>query len=179
MQTGMPAKAATYIERLSPGYVNQFSPFTLALAVLGTLAWFWLVKWRVGRSRHPLWKSLVLPASGVALCLLLVMTLLLSPLDNARSYRSLVQQIAARIPAGSCVLAPKAQRVQVAALEYLGGYDVDALASPTSTRCDFLIQFEGRTPSNVPGPGWRLLARERRSPKEGEVAVIYRRPAER
>jgi hypothetical protein len=135
------------------------------------------VKWRTGRSRHPLWKSLVLPAGGVALCLLLVMTLLLSPLDNARSYRSLIQRIEQRVPAGSCISAPGGQRAQVAALEYLGGFVVDATSPSTSTRCDYLVQFEGRTPASAPAGGWRLLARERRNTNDDEIAAVYRRSA--
>lgn len=175
MQTGIPAKPAMNIERLSPGYVHHFSPIGLGLAVSGTLAWLWLVKWRIGRSRHPLWKSLVLPASGVALCLLLVMTLLLPPLDNARSYRSLIQRIATRVPPGSCVSAPFAQGAQVAALEYLGGYTVDAKNSPGDTRCDFLVAFENGKPSQLAAAGWRLVARERRNGREDDIATVYRR----
>ena len=102
-------------------------PSALLFAVAGTLAWLWLVRWRTGRSRHPLWKSLVLPAGGVGLCWLLVMTLLLPPLDNARSYRSMVQRIATQVPATACVAAPDMPRAEVVALEYLGGYRVDAV----------------------------------------------------
>ncbi|MEO5696380.1 MAG: hypothetical protein ABIQ60_04505, partial [Burkholderiaceae bacterium] len=90
MQTGLPAQPAINVARLAPGYAPNFSIIALVLAIGATLAWLWLVKWRTGRSRHPLWKSMVLPASGVALCWLLAMTLLLPPLDHARGYRSLV-----------------------------------------------------------------------------------------
>ena len=72
MQTGTPAKLAANVAKLSPGYANTFSAFALALALAGTLAWLWLVRWRTGRHRHPLWKSLVLPAGGVSICWLLV-----------------------------------------------------------------------------------------------------------
>jgi hypothetical protein len=65
------------------GFVPQLSVVALAVAALGTLAWLWLVRWRTSRHRHPLWKSLVLPASGVALAWLLTMTLLLPPLTTA------------------------------------------------------------------------------------------------
>ena len=175
MQTGIPAQPAANIERLSPGYTPGFSAFTLVLAILATLAWLWLVKWRIGRSRHPLWKSLVLPASGVALCWLLVMTLLLPPLDNARSYRSLIQRIAQQVPAGACVAAPGVPRAQVVALEHLGGYRVDALTAPAATRCEFLLQMETRATPGSPGIGWKLLARERRNTSEDEITAVYRR----
>ncbi len=177
MQTGVPAQPAANIARLSPGYTPGFSAFTLALAILGTLAWLWLVKWRTGRSRHPLWKSLVLPASGVALCWLLVMTLLLPPLDNARSYRSLIQRIAQRVPSDACIAAPGMPRAQVVALEHLGGYRVDARTAPAATKCEYLLQVSPRAKPGSPGAGWKLLARERRNTSEDEITAIYRRAA--
>ncbi len=97
MQTGEPAKLAANVAKLSPGFQNTFSPIALAFAVAATLAWAWLVKWRTGRNRHPIWKSMVLPAGGVTLSLVLVMTVLLPPFDNARSYRSMVQRVARQI----------------------------------------------------------------------------------
>ena len=175
MQTGVPAQPAANIARLAPGYTPSFSLLALALAILGTLAWLWLVKWRTGRNRHPLWKSLVLPASGVALCWLLVMTLLLPPLDHARSYRSLVQRIAQQVPAGACVAAPGVPLAQVVAIEHFGRYRVDAVTPASATRCQFLLQMETRSTPSVPGTGWKLLARERRNTSEDEITAIYRR----
>ena len=177
MQTGVPKQPAANIARLAPGYTPSFSLFTLALATVGTLAWLWLVKWRTGRSRHPLWKSLVLPASGVALCWLLVMTLLLPPLDHARSYRSLVQRVARAVPARSCIAAPGASRSQVVALEHLGGFRVDAATTPSLTRCEYLVQIDASVALGRPGATWQLLARERRNTSEDEVAAVYRRVA--
>jgi len=175
IQTGVPPRAAASIARLAPGYVPSFSVLTLGLAALGTLAWLWLVKWRAGRSRHPLWKSLVLPASGVALCWLLVMTLLLPPLDHARSYRSLVQRIARVVPAGACIAAPEMPRAQVVALEYLGGYRVDAVTPAAAARCEFLLQVQTRQSARSPGAGWKLLGRERRNTNDEEITAVYRR----
>jgi len=60
-------------------------------AAAGTLAWIGLVRWRTAEHRHPVWKSLVLPASGVALAWLLSMTLMLPVVDYARSTRPLVE----------------------------------------------------------------------------------------
>jgi len=175
MQTGVPAQPATNIARLAPGYVPSFSVFALAFAGLGTLAWLWLVKWRTGRNRHPLWKSLVLPAGGVALCWLLAMTLLLPPLDQARSYRSLVQRVAKLVPKADCIAAPGLTRAQAAALEYLGGYRVDAVTPASTTACEFLLQVQTRQETRSPGPGWKLLARERRNTSDEEITAVYRR----
>jgi 4-amino-4-deoxy-L-arabinose transferase-like glycosyltransferase len=175
IETGVPAKPAANIARLAPGYTPVFSLLALLLAAAGTLAWIWLVHWRTRRTRHPLWKSMVLPASGVSLCWLLVMTLLLAPLDHARSYRSLVERIARHVPRDACVAAPGMPRAPVAALEYLGGYRVDAITPAASTPCRYLLLMETRGHSVPAGPDWRLVSRERRSTNEDEVTTVYRR----
>ena len=72
MQTGVPSQPAANVARLAPGFQASFSLLTLAVALVATLAWAWLVKWRVGRHRAAIWKSLVLPAGGAALCLSLI-----------------------------------------------------------------------------------------------------------
>jgi 4-amino-4-deoxy-L-arabinose transferase-like glycosyltransferase len=175
IQTGFPAKPAANVARLSPGYTPTFSVLALALALAGTLAWMWLVKWRIGRSRHPLWKSLVLPAGGVALCWLLVMSLLLVPLDHARSYRSLIERIAQQVPRNACIAAPGMSRAQLVALERLGGYLVDGVTAAAATKCPYLLLMETRDQPSSPGPGWQLLARERRNNSDDEITAIYRR----
>jgi len=174
MQTGVPAKPAANIARLAPGYPPSFSLIALLLAIAGSAAWLWLVHWRTRRSRHPLWKSMVLPASGVSLCWLLVMTLLLPPLDHARSYRSLVSRIAQQIPRDACISAPGLPRAQVVALEYLGGYRVDATTPAAASSCAYLMLIETRQPA-APAPGWQLVARERRNTNDEEVTAVYRR----
>lgn len=175
MQVGVPAKPAANIVRLAPGFAPSFSILALLPALAATLAWIWLVRWRSGRHRHPLWKSLVLPAGGVALCWLLVMTLLLPPLDYASSYRTMVQRVAQHVPREACIGAPGMPRGQVAALEVHGGYRVDAVRSADQTECQYLLQSELRQ-QVVPAPsGWQLVARERRSRSDEALTAIYRR----
>jgi hypothetical protein len=177
MQTGIPAQPARNIERLAPQYVHQFSALALALAIVGTLAWLWLVKWRTGRSRHPLWKSLVLPAGGVALCWLLAMSLLLLPLDRARGFRQQVQRIALLVPTDACIAAPGMSRAQVVALEQLGHYRVDAVTPISDTSCEFLLLAPGPPQSQGAPAGWQWLGRERRNNSDEEQTLLYRRNA--
>jgi 4-amino-4-deoxy-L-arabinose transferase-like glycosyltransferase len=175
MQTGVPPQPAANVAKLAPGYLRGFSLWALLPALAATLAWLWLVKWRTGRSRHPLWKSLVLPAGGVALCWLLAMTLLLPPLDQARSYRSMIQRVERYVPRGSCLAAPGVSRAQVMALDYLGGFRVDAVTSAAETDCAYLLQMETRLSAVAPASTWKLLARERRTANDPETVAIYRR----
>ena len=120
MQTGVPAKPAANVAKLAPGFVPEFSFWLFAAAALASLAWIWLVSWRVGAHRQALWKSLVLPAAGATLCWLLLMTLWLPLLDFGRSYGPVSRRIASMVPAGSCVLADGLSQAQIAALQYHG-----------------------------------------------------------
>ncbi len=175
VQTGVPAKPAANIARLAPGFTPQFSALALALALLATGCWIWLVRWRTGRHRDALWKSLVLPAGGVALCWLLLMTLGLPILDYARSNRPLVERLSRHVPARECIAAPGQAWHLIAALEYFGRYRVDARYGATQTRCSYLLRVE---PVGQPGAtpeGWTRVARERRPTDRNNLAVVYRR----
>ena len=174
MQTGVPAKPAANVARLAPGFVPVFSAVALVAALAGTLAWLWLVRWRTGRNRHPLWKSLVLPAGGVALCWLLLMTLWLPLLDHARSYRSVVARIAEQAAPDSCVAAPQMPRSLLASLEAMGGLKVDAITPADTTPCDLLLRAE-RGGADDQLPGWTLQARLPRPTSRDDVTLMYRR----
>jgi 4-amino-4-deoxy-L-arabinose transferase-like glycosyltransferase len=176
MQTGVPARPAANVARRVVGFTPSFSLLALVLAVVGTLAWLWLVRWRTGRHQHALWKSLVLPASGVALCWLLLMTLWLPVLDYARSYRPLIERIARHVPRDACIAGPDLPRGQIVALEHMGGYRVDATSADA---CGYLLRLEGISRPRPAPAGWSLVSRERRPADREEVTAIYRRTGAR
>jgi hypothetical protein len=172
MQTGVPPKIAFNVTKLAPGFVPQFSAAELVAAVLGTIAWLWLVRWRTGRHRQALWKSMVLPAAGVALNWLLLMSLWLPLLDYARSYRPLIVRLSSHVPAGACVYAPELARSQLAALEVMGGWRVEL---SDSGHCVWRI---ASVPLDKPAAnlsGWTLVVRERRPADRIETMAVYRR----
>lgn len=178
MHTGVPAKPMANILRLAPGFAPSFSLLALMLAALATIAWVWLVRWRTSRHRHPLWKSLALPAGGVALAWLLAMSLWLPALDYARSSRSWVNQMAPHVPFGQCVLAPGMSAPGVAALEVFGGYRVRAAGAAlggSEAGCDAMV-LQARVGNQPRQPdGWRLLAEVHHPVDRVEQYWLYRR----
>ena len=178
LHTGAPARTAERITKLVPGTEAQFSWLALIVALIGTVLWLGLVRWRTARVSHALWKSLVLPAGGVALCWLLFMTLWLPILDQARSYRALVERMRPDVPADTMVCAPRATVALLTGLEYFGQYRVDGLA-PTSgegaRHCEVLIvQLPGR--AAIPEvKGWQPRAKHNQRTRNSEQIVIYRR----
>jgi 4-amino-4-deoxy-L-arabinose transferase-like glycosyltransferase len=179
IMVGVPAKPAANVAKLAPGFVPEFSWVALLVALAATFCWFWLLRWRTGRHREALWKSLVLPAGGVALCWLLLMTLGLPILDYARSNRPLVERLSRHVPAGECIAAPGQPVSLVASLEVFGGYRVDARRGPANTRCRYMVRIEPAA-QGAPAPeGWTRVARERRPTDRNNLATVYRRDAAR
>ncbi len=182
MHTGVPAKPAANIAKLAPGFTPQFSALALLLALAGSAAWVALVRWRSGRHREALWKSLVLPAGGVALCWLLLMTLWLPLIDYARSPRPLVDRLARAMPAGACVNAPGASPVLVAALEYFGRWRVQAqpdAGQQADPACPWLLRVTRLRAATATSPEpdlqrWQLQAQERRPTERDELTLLYR-----
>lgn len=179
MHTGVPAKPAANVAKLAQGFVPSFSWLALALALLGSAAWIWLVRWRTGRHREALWKSLVLPAGGVALCWLLAMTLWLPVLDFARSPRLWIQRVAVHVPPGACVAAPGATTATVAALEYFGGWRVEARRDAAPTACPYLVMITRARPLPSAPPGYEQIAEVQRPAERDERTLVFRRSGAR
>ncbi len=175
LHTGVPAKPAANVAKLAPGFEPTFSLLALLLAAAGTLAWLWLVRWRTGRHREALWKSLVLPAGGVALCWLLLMTLWLPLLDYARSPRPWVKRISALVPAQACIAAPGLPPATVAALEHMGRWRVDAGPAAMDGPCRYAMQVTRSQPLPPAPAGWKLAGTARRPTDRGEFTLVYRR----
>lgn len=158
LQTGFPSQPAANVARLAPGFTHSFSFTTFFIATCASLVWAWLVKWRVGRHQAAIWKSLVLPAGGAALCWLLLMTLWLPLLDFARSYAPLVRQATAIMPqTPGCVATLGLSRSQIAAFQFHGGLDLEGFTASSS--CRWLIvdlQSLGQRPDITQNSNWKL-----------------------
>ena len=158
LQTGLPAQPAANVARLAPGFAHSFSLVAFLIAICASLVWAWLVKWRVGRHQAAIWKSLVLPAGGAALCWLLLMTLWLPLLDFARSYAPLVRQATAVMPqTPGCVATLGLSRSQIAAFQFHGGLELEGLT--TSSTCRWLIadvQSIDQRPNIMQSSNWKL-----------------------
>lgn len=177
MQTGVPAKPAANVARLAPGFVPQFSMLALATALAATVGWFSLVWWRASRNRAPIWKSLVLPASGATLGWLLLMTLWLPLLDYARSYgpqvRSVVQALGTT---PGCIQTVGLSRAQVAALQFHGGLTLERAG--LQDECRWLLANIASWPASehtVNAALWQPSATIARPTDKEDVLLLFKR----
>lgn len=178
MQTGVPAKPAANVAKLAPGFVPQLSVVAFIFAVTATLAWAWLVRWRTGRHRAALWKTLVLPAGGAALCWTLVMTLWLPVLDYARSYAPQVRAISERVGQPYCISELALDRPHIAALRHHGNFNVQPLLGGQA--CPWLLVGPvaiARLHEVVNLDGWRLIGTLRRPTSPADDLLLYQRIA--
>ncbi|HZN47256.1 MAG TPA: hypothetical protein VFB71_06505 [Ramlibacter sp.] len=176
LQTGIPAKPAANVAKLAPGFQPSFGWVAFIAALLATLAWLWLVRWRTSRSREAIWKSLVLPASGAALGWLLVMTLWLPVLDYARSYVPVVQGLTSRMDQPGCVEVFGLTRPQIAALRYHGKLDVRSAEIPSN--CPWLVaaqDLQGSLPMALNLRQWTLVTTVRRPTDQRENLLLYKK----
>ena len=175
MQTGWPPQPAANVARLAPGFIPAFEYLPLALALAGSALWVWLVHWRVGRHRTALWKSLVLPSAGAALCWLLLMTLWLPLLNYARSYVPLVEQVKLAIPETACVAIQGLNAGQIAGLKWHGPWRLENLSA--ASRCEWLLvdPHWASDPTHAPDPlQWARVQIVQRPPRAYENLLIYR-----
>jgi hypothetical protein len=188
MQTGWPAQPAANVKRLFPGFEPSFGWGALAVASAATAVWVWLVVWRTSKHRHALWKSMVLPAGGAALCWLLLLTLWLPLLDFARSYKPWVEQIQTimakqdgREMRNACMLSYGLDVGQMTAFHYHGGFDVKVLEMTSTEQqrtCAWLLvdnDLRPELPNVVRLNEWTRVRTIRRPSDNNEDVTLYYR----
>ncbi len=176
MQTGFPSQPAANVARLAPGFEPQFSWLAFAIAVVATLVWGWLVKWRVGRHRAAIWKSLVLPAGGAALCWTLLMTLWMPLLNYTQSYNALVRHTLERMEPRGCVETLGLKAGKLAAFQIYGQLELKPIQA--QAQCPWLISEPGEAtmqPRWVNQTQWDLMAQMHHPADGNETVLLYRR----
>ncbi|MCF8210710.1 MAG: hypothetical protein K9K38_15110 [Rhodoferax sp.] len=176
MQTGFPSQPAANVARLAPGFNASFSLLSLTFAITATLAWAWLVRWRVGRHRSAIWKSLVLPAGGAALCWLLLMTLWMPLLNYALSYSNVVRSILVHVQPSTCIEASNVSQGQIAALQVYGKLKIKK--PDDSSICPWLLSEPGpemSQPSTINRSLWTLEATLLHPADTAESLLLFKR----
>ncbi len=170
--TGKPGFAAAMIRTEVPGYHTRFNFLAVALAALLTLMWCAVVV----RSLRSTRRALVNWAAGITMVWMLVMTLGVPLIDQARSYRDLSARLVAHLPAGyGCVARSNVGDAQRALLDYFVGLRTVPLEQPAAARCNaLLVQAVPLRAASVP-PGWSETWRGSRPGDCNELFILYHR----
>ncbi len=176
MQTGVPAKPAANVAKLAPGFEPVFQWPAFVAALLGTVAWAALARWRTGRHRTALWKSLVLPAAGATLCWLLLMTLWLPALDYGRSFAPQMREVRRVVGDAPCVQVYGLSMPQVVGVRFHGSWPTEPIDG--ATQCPWLlvdVDAQAELPAVVDTATWQLVDRVRRPTDDNETLLVLRR----
>jgi 4-amino-4-deoxy-L-arabinose transferase-like glycosyltransferase len=170
--TGTPEVAAAYIRRELPGFTYRFSFVAFALASLLTLVWVVVV----ARSLRSTRRALVNWAAGITMVWMLLMTLGVPFVDQARSYRSVAASLATAVPADAgCIARRGMGDAQRALLYYFAKVRTVPAEAPGSEQCGALLVQAA--PQRIPKAGaeWTEVWRGARTGDRNEIFILYRR----
>jgi 4-amino-4-deoxy-L-arabinose transferase-like glycosyltransferase len=173
MMTGVPAQIALNFAKLEPGYVPRFSAIELAIGLVLSIAWGYLIL-RSTRSPH---KSATFWAAGVTFVWGLTMTLWLPWIDYGKTYAPVSSSLAAairRLPsdARSCIASRGLGEAQRAAFDYHGGIVTQRMEIRPQARCPALLVQASAGDNDRMGPGWRRVWEGNR-PRDRERFRLY------
>jgi hypothetical protein len=134
--TGWPAQLAKNALKLVPGFKPEFGLVAFIVAAATTVGWIVLVHWRLSRQPSVLWRAVVLSSGGLILLWVLLMTLFLPDLNYSKSYASVAQQIAARLPSGADCIETNVGPAQRASFAYFGHLP---FAGVEGRQCGYLL----------------------------------------
>jgi hypothetical protein len=130
----------------------------------------------VGRHRAAIWKSLVLPAGGAALCWLLLMTLWMPLLNYSQGYKVLVQRTLNEISPVGCVEVLGLGQGQIAALQVYG----NLLLKPpqAAAACPWLLTVAGTDmapPTALNNALWNLVTPINHPTDMSQSVLLFKR----
>ena len=173
VMTGHPAGVLRWIQSEVPGFEYRFSFIAFALATLLTLIWLAVV----ARSLRSTRRALVNWTAGITMVWMLVMTLGVPLVDQARSYRKVSARLIQALPQGfGCVASKNLGDPQRALLDYFVGLRTIRLEYPAAARCQVLLVQTALQRSPEPPPqGWHEIWRGSRPGDRHEAFVLYAR----
>ncbi|MEO8039846.1 MAG: glycosyltransferase family 39 protein [Betaproteobacteria bacterium] len=171
VEFGVPARLAAHMAAMEPGYEPVLSIPLMVVAALLTVAW---VVFMFNVRRSPERPLLAWTAGGTAFWAVL-MTLLIAFVDNAKSYRDMIDSLVAALPAKrGCIVSVSLGESQRALLHYFAGITtlrVEAGHAPQS--CDLLF-IEGTVDRGRMTSPWTLMWEGHRAGDGRERYRLYR-----
>jgi 4-amino-4-deoxy-L-arabinose transferase-like glycosyltransferase len=175
MVLGWPEKLASRAIKLTPGFIGEFRPLALGIAVIATVAWCWMLT--TGRRQRSPWRGLVHWLSGLTALWLLLMTLWLPWIEYGKSYRSIGTALKSALPEKhGCVIGRGLSDSNRALIDYWADIPLRADKEHGSDRCDWLlVPRDASQNRNLDLSGWAVAAEMRRPSERSERFILYRR----
>jgi len=173
LDLGIPAATHRHLLRMRPAYVPEFDLFKFALSVAYTAFFIWVLV----QLKRSIERPLVAWAVGVTMVWGLLTIFFWEYVDTRNSYRSVVMEVAKRLPAGyQCISSVGLGEPQRALFEYFAGIVTYREEVPSRKRdCDILVVQGFRTAIHQPDKSWVKLWEGTRPGDRRELFRLYRR----
>lgn len=173
MALGWPTRLAHRVVVLRPGFVGHLDWLALAIGLLATAWWIWLI---LTAPRSP-YRSLTHWTMGFTTLWLMTTTLVLPWFDYGRSYRPVAQAIAAALPANhGCIAERGLSDTQRASLSYFIGLEPVAIETTAGRSCDWLLVSGDDTRElSAPDRRWKLVTEAYRPTNRKEKIRLFGR----
>ncbi|MBC7860712.1 MAG: glycosyltransferase, partial [Burkholderiaceae bacterium] len=176
--TGWPAQLAKNALKLVPGFKPELNLIAFFVAACATAGWIALVRWRISRQPAVLWRAVVLSSGGLILIWILLMTLFLPDMNYSKSYASVAEQIAQKLPPSASCLDSNVGPAQRASFAFYGKLP---FAGPAAAQCEYLllqdsakVKDEQEIAPRHRGKEWIKLWEGRRPSDRDERFRLYR-----
>ncbi|HEX7404139.1 MAG TPA: glycosyltransferase family 39 protein, partial [Usitatibacter sp.] len=170
--TGNPEIAASWIAKEVPGFKYRFNFIAFALAALLTLIWVVVV----ARSLRSTRRALVNWTAGITMVWMLMMTIGLPLVEEARSYRKVAARIVEELPPSfRCIARHNLGDPQRALLDYFANIRTVRDDLPQASMCRALLVQAQPLRLPVIAPEWSETWRGSRSGDRNELFILYRR----
>jgi 4-amino-4-deoxy-L-arabinose transferase-like glycosyltransferase len=170
--TGQPQFAAAWLQKEVPGFTYDFSFMAFAAASLLTLIWLVVV----ARSLRSTRRAIVNWAAGITMVWVLMMTLGVPLVDQARSYRALSARLMQAMPREvSCVARRNVGDAQRALLDYFVALRTVREEFPSAARCNVLLVQAAPNRLPLPEREWAETWRGSRPGDRNELFILYQR----
>jgi 4-amino-4-deoxy-L-arabinose transferase-like glycosyltransferase len=173
LRRGLPDAVAHLFRDTQPGYQPPWRPVPVLASIMLTMLWLILVR----PARRSNRRAVLNWAAGMTLAWGLFATIWLPYVDSRRSYRPVVESLAANLPADTCVAGRNIGEPQRALLEYFANIVTTRDDLPQASRCDaLLMQVGGNDSAEPPDSAWEKVWEGRRRGDDTERFVLFRRP---
>jgi 4-amino-4-deoxy-L-arabinose transferase-like glycosyltransferase len=169
--SGMSPAIAALFRDTEVGFQPTFHLGSVLVAIVLTLLWFVLVR----PARRSNRRALLNWAAGVTLAWGLYSTIWLPYLDSRRSYRTMVEALAAHLPAEGCVASRNLGDPQRALLYYFAGLETvrEETHADADARCGALLVQYGTIDRAPAQDGYRIAWQGARRGDATERYVLY------
>ncbi|MGZ5034456.1 MAG: ArnT family glycosyltransferase [Usitatibacter sp.] len=170
--TGKPQFAAAWLQREIPGFAYRFNFLAFAFAAMLTLVWLVVV----ARSLRSTRRALVNWTAGITMVWMLMMTLGVPLVDQARSYRAVASRIVDALPGDfKCIARKGVGDAQRALLDYFVNMRTIREDLAEAARCRALLVQAA--PLRIPAIGdeWVEAWRGSRPGDRNELFIVYHR----